>query len=340
MNKITTNNIIKLFIDSIGQDAFADFYDYNWPARKKEIQKLLKSEYSLDILNDQNFTRFVDILNDFVDWAKNKDYINTWDKAAILDLLIPYMHSFQFTPKGLIPEYDFIEYTIMYSICNVYKHSMQEALQNKEYNINRATAIDLALSQFNFYITSNNYTKNIEPLEGTFDLFLLLAKDKKQLYQYWNDKKFQIDEKDSTDLKILIQRWTKSETSRPSWKVIKLFMNEDLLPDDNLINNPFRDLTGKDMYLTFRRKIFPAYFITNFFDSLCKQGFINITSKEMIQRGIILFYRHLLVTKEANFSQEELYNPMFCMLYRFLLKDDMGYDFNTDTAQYFKRFLF
>jgi len=31
---------------------------------------------------------------------------------------------------------------------------------------------------------------------------------------------------------------------------------------------------------------------------------------------------------------------MFCMLYRFLMKDDMGYDFNTDTAQWFKRYLF
>ncbi len=49
---------------------------------------------------------------------------------------------------------------------------------------------------------------------------------------------------------------------------------------------------------------------------------------------------HYLVTKEPNLSQEELSNPMFCMLYRFLLKDDMGYDFNTDTAQYFKRYLF
>ena len=61
--------------------------------------------------------------------------------------------------------------------------------------------------------------------------------------QYWNDKKYEIDEKDSTDLKILINRWTKSKSSRPSWKVIKLFMNEDLLPDDNLIYQPFPDMS-------------------------------------------------------------------------------------------------
>ena len=30
--KFTANNIIKLFIDAIGQDGFADFYDYNWQA--------------------------------------------------------------------------------------------------------------------------------------------------------------------------------------------------------------------------------------------------------------------------------------------------------------------
>lgn len=60
----------------------------------------------------------------------------------------------------------------------------------------------------------------------------------------------------------------------------------------------------------------------------------------MIQNGIRLFYRHFLVTKEKFLSQEELQNPMFCMLYRFLMKDDMGYNFNTDTAQWFKRYLF
>ena len=336
----STNNIIKLFTDSIGQDAFADFYDYNWQARKKEIQKLLKSDYQFDIIHDKNFTRFVDILNDFVDWAKEKDYINSWDKGAILDLLIPYMHTVQFTPQDVIPEREFIEYTIIYSICNAYKHSMQEALKSKEFSNNRVAAITMALYQFNFYLPSYEYTKNIEPLEGVFDMFLVLAKDKRQLYQYWNDKKFQIDEKDSTDLKILIQRWTKSEKTRPSWKVIKLFMNEDLLPEDNLIYQVFTDISGREQYLSFRRKIFPAYFITNFFDSLGKQGFINTNSKEMIQNGIRLFYRHYLVTKEPNISQEELNNPMFYMLYRFLLKDDMGYDFNTDTAHYFKRFLF
>lgn len=336
----TANNIVKLFIDAIGQDAFKDFYEHNWEARKKEIQKLLKTEYGFDIVQDANFQRFVDILNDFVDWAKEKDYINSWDKGAILDLLIPYMHAVQFTPQDVIPEREFIEYTIMYSICNAYKHSMQEALKSKDFNNNRVAAIALALYQFNFYLPSFEYTKNIEPLEGVFDMFLALAKDKRQLYQYWNDKKFQIDEKDSTDLKILIQRWTKSEKSRPTWKVIKLFMNEDLLPEDNLIYQVFTDISGREQYLTFRRKIFPAYFITNFFDSLGKQGFINTTSKEMIQNGIRLFYRHFLVTKEPNISQEELNNPMFYMLYRFLLKDDMGYDFNTDTSQYFKRFLF
>lgn len=336
----TTNNILKLFIDSIGQDAFKDFYDYNWQARKKEIQKLLKCKYDFDILNNKSFTRFVDILNDFVDWALAKDYINTWDRQAIIDFLFPYMYANQFTPQDVIPENFFIEFTVMYSICYVYKRSMQETLKTDEFKNRRNEAIVAALFQFNFYLTSDNYTKNIEPLEGAFDLLFALAKDKNQLFQYWNDKKFQIDEKDSTDLKILIQRWTKTKSSRPSWKVIKLFMNEVLLPDDNLINNPFDDITGKELYLTFRRKVFPAYFITNFFDSLLNQGLINEESIEMIKNGIRLFYRHYLITNEPTFSQEEQNNKMFCMLYRFLLKDDMGYDFNTDTALCFKRYLF
>ncbi len=336
----TANTIIKLFIDAIGQDAFKDFYQHNWEARKKEIQKLLKIEYEFDIIRDPNFQRVLDIFTEFVDWAREKDYINTWDKFAILDLLIPYMQALQFTPPNVIPEQEFMEYTIMYSISNAYKRSMLEALKSPDFNNNRAGAVLLSIFQFNFYLPSCEYTKIIEPLEGVFDLFLALAIDKSKLFQYWNDKKYEIDEKDSTDLKLLINRWTKSKTARPSWKVIKLFMNEDLIPKDNLIYQLFPDISEKDQYLTFRRKVFPAYFITNLFDSLDEHNFLNAASKEMIQNGIRLFYRHYLVTKEPTLSQEEINNPMFCMLYRFLLKDDMGYDFNTDTAHYFKRYLF
>lgn len=32
----TSNNIVKLFIDAIGQDTFKDFYAHNWEARKKK----------------------------------------------------------------------------------------------------------------------------------------------------------------------------------------------------------------------------------------------------------------------------------------------------------------
>lgn len=251
--------------------------------------------------------------------------------------MIPYMYAIQFTLQNEIPESEFNVYTIMYSICNAYKHSIQEVLKKTN---NRSFAITTAIYQYNFYLPSNNYTEIVEPLEGAFNLFLALAKDKKKLFEYWDNKRFQIDENNSGDLKLLIQRWTKSKTSRPTWKVIKLFMNEDLLPEDNLVYQLFPDISGKEQYLTFRRKIFSAYFITNLFDSLDDHGFLDPSSKEMIQNGIRLFYRHFLVTKEPALSQEETYNPMFCMLYRFLLKDDMGYDFNTDTAQYFKRYLF
>ena len=126
------------------------------------------------------------------------------------------MHAIQFTLQNEIPESEFNEYTIMYSICNAYKRTVQEALKTKDFNNNRSGAITLAIYQFNFYLPSYEYTKIVEPLEGVFDLLLALTKDQKQLFKYWNDKKYEIDEKDSTDLKKLIQRWTKTKTSRPS----------------------------------------------------------------------------------------------------------------------------
>lgn len=333
--KLTANTIIKLFVNSIGQDALKDFYEHNWDARKKEIQKKFKAEYDFDLIYDTDFQRVMDILNDFADWAVKMDYITTWDKFAILDLLIPYMKALQIAlPEG-ISEEQFIEYTIMYSICSAYRHSMQEALKSKDFNNNRNGAILLAIYQFNFYLPTYQYTKIVEPLEGVFDLFLALVKDKKKLYDYWDSKRYEIDDNNSGDLKLLINRWTKTKKARPTWKVIKLFMNEDLLPDDNLIIQPFPDISGKDQYLTFRRKIFSAYFITNFFHYLREFEFINEVSVEMIQNGIRLFYRHFLVTNEPTISPEEKQNPMFCMLYNFLFTDAMGIDFNNDTKFYF-----
>ncbi len=178
--KYTSNNIVKLFIDAIGQDAFKDFYQHNWEARKKEIQKLIKTDYAFDIIHDPNFQRYPDILTEFVDWARDKDYINTWDKFAILDLLIPYLKALQFTPPDVIPERKFTEYTIMYSICSAYKRSTQEVFEKTN---DRLGAIIAAIYQFNFYLPSNNYTEIVEPLEGVFNLLLALAKDKKKLFE-------------------------------------------------------------------------------------------------------------------------------------------------------------
>ncbi len=338
--RLTANTIIKLFVNSVGQDALKDFFEHNWDARKKELQKKIKAEYDFDLIHDTDFQRVMDILNDFADWAIKKDYINGWDKYAILDLLIPYMKAIQFTLSAGIPEEKYIEYTIMYSICNAYRRSMQEALKSKDFNNNRNDAILLAIYQFNFYLPTYQYTKIVEPLEGVFDMFLALVNDKKKLYDYWDSKRFEIGENNSGDLKLLINRWTKTKKARPTWKVIKLFMNEDLLPDDNLIIQPFPDISGKVQYLTFRRKIFSAYFITNFFHYLREYELINEASVEMIQNGIRLFYRHFLVTNEPTVSVEEKQNPMFCMLYNFLFTDAMGTDFNKDTAQYFKSYLF
>ena len=41
--------------------------------------------------------------------------------------------------------------------------------------------------------------------------------------------------------------------------------NEDLLPDNNLVYQLFPDISEKEQYLTFRRKIFSSHFITNRF---------------------------------------------------------------------------
>jgi len=117
----TTNHIIKLFTDAIGQDAFADFYGTFWESRKKEIQKLQKSEN-----REESLSRFIDMLNDFTNWCKENDYMNTWDYWAVYDFSIPFIAATRFTPNNLIPIKDFLEYTTMYAICFALTQSMKE----------------------------------------------------------------------------------------------------------------------------------------------------------------------------------------------------------------------
>ena len=72
---------------------------------KKEIQKLSKAEYDFDLIHNTDFQRVMDMLDEFTDWALKKDYINSWDKYAIIDLLIPYMKALQFVlPDGIVKD--------------------------------------------------------------------------------------------------------------------------------------------------------------------------------------------------------------------------------------------
>lgn len=331
----TANHIIKLFTDAVGQDAFADLYGINWDARKKEIQKLQKSEITEDM-----FSRFVDILNEFTSWCKEKDYINSWDYHAVCDFLIPFISAIRFTPNNLIPTKDFVEYSTMYAICFTYKRSIDSYKELKDEN-KPCNELIAAIMQFNYWLPSNNYTKDINPLEGMFNLLFALTKDKRKLIDFWNNRKEELQDKGKfTDLDTQIKRWI-SGKQRPTWKHIKLFLDESLLPKESLMNNPLADeFSNEEMYLTFRRKIFPACFITKFFDSLEEQELIHENSRLMIRKGIRLFYHHCLTTRDNSFTEEEQQNPMFCMMVHFLIKKDFGFEFNTDTAQYFKRILF
>ena len=65
-----------------------------------------------------------------------------------------------------------------------------------------------ALMQFNYWIPSYDYSKDITPLEGVFYLLFSLAQDKRKLFDFWNDKKEEIENLDKySDLSIPIKRW-------------------------------------------------------------------------------------------------------------------------------------
>lgn len=331
----TTNHIIKLFTDAVGQDAFADFYNTNWAARKKEIQNLLKSNPS-----EKSFRRWVDIINEWTDWAKEKDYMNSWDHTSIRDFICPFYWATEFTPRNIIPTEDFVEFIVMYAICYIYKESL---LSLEKYNFanNFSGNLEGCLQQFNFWMPSFNYELDLCPLEGMYKLLFELCEKKHDLIEFWNKQKEEIEGKEKcTDLRVQINRWITNK-QRPTWKHIKLFLDDSLLPKDYLMTNPLEgEYEKKDLYLVFRRRIFPAYFITRFFDSLEEQELIHENTRFMIRNGIRMFYRHFLVIKTPELLEEELGNPMFCMMLKFLIKNDMGNHFNTDCAKWFKKLLF
>jgi len=195
--------------------------------------------------------------------------------------------------------------------------------------------------QFNYWLPSYNYTKDISPMEGVFNLLFELVKEKKDLIEFWNSRKAEITDSDNpTDLNIQIKRWL-SGKQRPTWKHIKLFLDEGLLPKESMIRNQIiEEFPNENLYLMFRRKVLPSCFITKFFDSLESQELIHEESRYMIRNGVRLFYKHMLVDGGNEFSIEEKQNPMFCMMIQTLLYKDFGNDYNTDTAQYFKSILF
>lgn len=39
--KLTANTIIKLFVNSVGQDALKDFYETNWGSKKKGNSEII-----------------------------------------------------------------------------------------------------------------------------------------------------------------------------------------------------------------------------------------------------------------------------------------------------------
>ena len=86
--------------------------------------------------------------------------------------------------------------------------------------------------------------------------------------------------------------------------------------------------------------MFPACFITKFFDSLEEQDLIHENSRSMIRNGIRMFYRRIFKFGETDFCMEEKQNPMFCLMWHYLVLNDLTYHYNTDTAQWFKSILF
>lgn len=294
----------------------ADFYQ----ATKKQIERM--KDYDITKMKGKDFERYFSFakkVDNWADWAKTNGYLQGYQQTAMSDF---YLLMFEAAKLNMPIEKNLTEHFFCYAIAKVLYNQLQEYMKMHPEE-SKYDAMYWCFSCFEFFGDDNKYLTDYNPVSSTFALLTRWVKDINQLIKYWEDQIDKQGKRDNPpDIKDYILKWQKGRS--PSWKIIKLFFDNDLCPPEDYFIFEEEKLK-KDAYRTFKGNLFFSFILTNLFDSLVKENIISTETRIMIRTGTRLYYRDLYVKRRMDnpdysekFEDEAknnlMFRTLFCML--------------------------
>lgn len=303
---------IKILADLISLKTLNDPEGSNfYQATKKQIERM--KEYDFTKMKEKDFERyfnFVKKVDNWAEWAKKEGYLQGYQQRAMSDF---YLLMFEAAKMNMPIEKNMTEHFFCYAIAKVLFNQIQEYSklnpEESKYNV-----MYWCFATFEFFGDDPKYLTDYNPVSSTFALLTRWVKDINKLINYWED---QIDKQGKRDnppnIKDYILKWQKGRS--PSWKIIKLFFDNDLCPPEDYFIFK-EDQLRKDAYRTFKGNLFFSFVLTNLFDSLIKENIITKETRLMIRTGTRLYYRDFYIKRRMD-------NPDYSEKYEIEAKNNL-----------------
>ena len=289
---ITDAITLKLFNEPDGDK----YYESN----KKKFQRLKYLDIEEVKKNPGKFIEFAEKVDNWANWAKEKDYLKEWQQTAISDFLFEMVEVARY---DMPLDKNMTEHFLCFALAKVLYNQCEE-FKKIHPSADKFELIYRVLSNYDFFGDDETYNTDFTPVGSCFALFKKYVKDINNVIEYWEGKIDSLGKKDvPPNLKSYFYKWSKGTV--PSWEILKLFFDKELeLPKEYFIDD--FDVQ-KDGYRAFKANLFISFILTNLFDSLKKRKIITDETRKMIRNGSRLYYRDFFVRRNPEskeFSNE------------------------------------
>lgn len=277
---IRIGQIIKLMVDSFGEDALLDsLKESKRGSWHRKINRLISEK---DIRID-TVREFEQLFYGFLQKAKEKGYIQQvhigmiqtlyWDLQALVTETTPYS----------MPTPNEVQLQIMWCLADLFYECMEAGKKNK--NLSKEVCLMNNTFRILFSDLQTKYSHNM-------------------LYKLWDDKKAELDGAKG-DYSKSVHDWI-SENKTPKWKMLKPILESTLSTTNS---------TEQGIYYRFKFQLFAACFMNRFIRSLEEQKLITDSFLPVIQEGFLKFYHYLFIEKSFKYLQpSDTVNFMFMCL--------------------------
>ena len=298
---IRIGQVIKLMVDSFGEDALLDSLKENerdsW---HRKINRLIsEKDIRIDSVREFEF-----LFNGYLQKAKEKGYIQQvhigmiqtlyWNLQALVTETTPYS----------APTQNEVELQIMWCIADLFHECMEAGKRNN--NLTKDVMDVTVFSLFDYWVI-DNYEKEVCLINNTFRILfsdLQSGYSHNKLYKIWDDKKAELDGARGEYSKS-VHDWI-SENKAPKWKMLKPILESQLKSTSN---------TEQGIYYRFKFQLFAACFMNRFIKSLTDQKLITDSFIPVVQKGFLSFYHYLFIEKSFKYLQPaDTINFMFMCL--------------------------